>query len=76
MKETLIKLLLKLLAGISKEQWAQAVQYVTDAAKTAMDSVEKRNWVIDSLKARWPQLSNWATNWLVETSVAYFKNRQ
>lgn len=76
MKETLLKLVLKLFAGISAEQYRFAIQHVANAAKTALDSVEKRNFVVDTLKAQWPKLSGWAVNWLVECAVAVFKNRQ
>jgi hypothetical protein len=76
MKETLLKLVLKLFAGISAEQYRTAFQHVANAAETALSSVEKRSWVVDNLKAQWPKLSNWAINWLVESVVGVLKNKQ
>lgn len=76
MKEVIAKLLLKLLANITAEQYKTALQHVANAAQTAMDSVNKRGWVIDNLKAQWPKLSNWAVNLLTEVAVGVFKNKQ
>lgn len=76
MTQTLVKLVLKLLAGISADQWRQALQYVANAAETAMSGPEKRSWVVESLKAQWPKLSNWATNLLVEMAVGFFKSKE
>lgn len=76
MKETLVKLVLKLLAGISGDQWRQALTYVSNAAETALSSVEKKNWVTENIAKLYPKLSGWAVNFLVESAVAVFKNKQ
>jgi hypothetical protein len=76
MKETLVKLLLKLLAGISADQWRKALEYVSNAAQTAMGSAEKKSWVVESLRAMYPKLSEWAINYLVESAVGIFKSKQ
>jgi hypothetical protein len=76
MKEQLVKLVLRLLANISAEQWRTAIKHVANAAQSALGSVEKKNFVVDALKAQWPKLSDWATNFLTEAAVAFFKNKQ
>lgn len=76
MKETLLKLVLKLLAGISGDQWRQAITYVSNAAETALSSTEKKGWVTENLAKLYPKLSGWAVNFLVESAVAFFKNKQ
>lgn len=71
MKLTLLKYLLKWLAGISAEQWTIAIQAVIDASKSFKESPDKKAWVVSLLRSEGVQ--GWASNMLTEVAVAYAK---
>lgn len=71
MKITLIKYLLRWLAGISATQWTVAIQAVIAAAKAFQESSSKKEWVTGLLKNEGVQ--GWASNLLTEVAVAYAK---
>lgn len=71
MKLTLLKYLLKWLAGISADQWKIAIQAVLVAAKDFNDSSSKRDWVLKTLRNA--NVTGWAANLLTEVAVSYAK---
>lgn len=67
----LIKRLLAWLAGITADQWRDALQFVTDATHAFQASEDKKAFVVRRLKAAYPTLSNSVLNLLIETAVSF-----
>lgn len=59
------------IAGISKEQWAQILEYVVVAMTKSDTSEGKRAWVLDMLNNL--GIKGSIANFLVESSVTYLK---
>lgn len=74
--ETLIRMLLWLLARVTKTQWNDAKNYVQQAAETDWENERKRSFVVSALKDNWPKLALWVLNLLVELANALRKTRQ
>lgn len=73
MKTWIIRTALKILAGITDEQWAQALRFVKDLAQFDYPSEKKRALAIEGLKGLYPKARDFALNLLIEAAVAWFK---
>ena len=76
MIQTLIKFVLSRLAGMTPRQWAVAVMYVTQVAKSDFfkSGKERREAVVTSLKAQWTDIKDPACNLLVEVALAFTRS--
>ena len=77
MIQTIIKFILSRLAGITPRQWAVAVLYVTQVAKSESlkDGKERREAVVKSLKKQWPEIKDSVVNLLIEVAVAFTRSK-
>jgi hypothetical protein len=73
MKTWIILTALKLLAGISKEQWEQAKAFVKELASMPYDGPKKRALAVEGLKGVYESIADFAANLLVEAAVAWLK---
>lgn len=73
MTQTLIVLLVRLLAGLSADQWQMALDFVTRAATKAISGPEKRAWVVKVLEEH--KVTGWAANLLTELAHGYARKK-
>jgi hypothetical protein len=71
MKQSILKYILKWLAGVTDDQWKVAIQAVIAAAKAYSDTSDKKKWVTDTIEGM--GVKGWAANLLREAAVAYAK---
>lgn len=77
MKEYIIKFILGWLAGITADQWKQAVRYVQIANESLQGktSAEKRAWVEEKIKTYIGSIYPAAMNLLIELAVSWVKKQ-
>jgi len=77
MIQTIIKFILSRLAGVTPRQWAVAVLYVTQVAKSDYfkDGKERKDAVVKSMKKQWPEIKDSVINLLIEVAVAFTRSK-
>lgn len=75
MKSTIL-LVLKLLFGVTREQWQLVFQWVTEAAVRFTESHTKNAWVRENIGKRWPSMKPHVVDALVGLAVGLFKKPQ
>lgn len=75
MPTAIIKLVLRWLAGITAEQWADAVANVIDLAKHQMEGNEKAQAFVSRIAKAYQSLPTWEINLLREAAVAYARKK-
>lgn len=76
MKSTLILWLLKMLLGVTREQWQLVFQWVTEAATRFTEGRIKNVWVRENISKRWPSMKPHVVDALVGLAVGLFKKPQ
>jgi hypothetical protein len=71
MKNSIIEWVIRLLGGITKDQWKRVVQYVAEKALTNLTNEQKRADVVEQLGRI--GITGSRANWLVETAVTWLK---
>jgi hypothetical protein len=75
MPTTIIKLVLKWLAGITADQWDDAVGHVIDIAKYNLAGHEKATAFADVMTKVYKAIPAWAMNLLREAAVAFARKK-
>jgi len=75
MPTTIIKLVLKWLAGITADQWDDAVGHVIDIAKYNLAGSEKSKAFADVMGKMYAAIPSWALNLLREAAVAFARKK-
>jgi hypothetical protein len=75
MIQSLIKFLLARLAGITAQQWAAAVLWVLNTARSYQNESgpSKRARVIVVLKRQFPELDGWRLDTLIQFAFAWLR---
>lgn len=68
---SLISWVIKILGGVTTEQWNAVLQFVLAAADKFVSSEDKKKWVVDALEKL--GISGSRANFLVEAAVALLK---
>lgn len=71
MTDFLLQWAIRLIGGISKEQWAAALKFVSQWATSQLSGDDKRAKVLEMLAHLGIEGSK--ANWLVETAVRWLK---
>jgi hypothetical protein len=77
MIQSIIKFVLSRLAGVTPRQWAVAVFYVTQVAKSDYfkNGKERRDAVVKSIKKQWPEIQDSVVNLLIEVALAFTRSK-
>jgi hypothetical protein len=76
MLQKLIQLVMRMLLGITKEQWLTAVKWVGDAATyDTKDGTARGTLVRQWLKGQWPEMKSRAVNALAELAYNFFRSK-
>ena len=78
MIETLIKYLLKRLAGITAQQWSAALLWVLNTARQYQDEpgASKKERVLKVLKSQFPELDGWKLDTLIQFALAFLRHQK
>jgi hypothetical protein len=69
----LLAYIVRILAGITAEQWRWILSAVAVAGQNFSASDDKRGWVLTQLKAKFPNMSKSLANWVLESALLYLK---
>ena len=73
MKSAFVLWLLKLLLGVTREQWQIVFQWVTEAAARFTEGRTKNVWVRENICKRWPAMKPHVVDALVGLAVGLLK---
>ncbi len=69
----LLAYLVRILAGVSAEEWRWILSVLAIAAKNFQGSDDKRGWVLTQLKGKFPKMGKSLANWVLESALLYLK---
>lgn len=69
----LLAYLVRIIAGISADEWRWILSALASAARTFEGSDDKRGWVLTQFKTKFPAMRKSLANWVLESALIYLK---